>query len=42
MLYVPLDPFEDIFSAIGIIDTIRSSDKDRLVTIVVDSVAAVK
>ena len=41
MLYVPLDTVEDIFSAIEhIIDTIRSSDKDRLVTIVVDSVAA--
>ena len=41
MLYVPLDTIEDIFSAIEhIIDTIRSSDKDRLVTIVVDSVAA--
>jgi recombination protein RecA len=40
MLYVPLDTIEDIFEAIEhIIETIRSSDKDRLVTIVVDSVA---
>ena len=40
MLYVPLDTIEDIFEAIEhIIESIRSSDKDRLVTIVVDSVA---
>ena len=40
MLYVPLDTIEDIFEAIEhIIETIRSSDRDRLVTIVVDSVA---
>ena len=40
MLYVPLDTIEEIFEAIEhIIETIRSSDRDRLVTIVVDSVA---
>ena len=40
MLYVPLDTIEDIFEAIEhIIESIRSSDRDRLVTIVVDSVA---
>ena len=40
MLYVPLDTIEDIFEAIEhIIESIRSSDKNRLVTIVVDSVA---
>jgi recombination protein RecA len=40
MLYVPLDTIEDIFEAIEhIIETIRSSDRNRLVTIVVDSVA---
>lgn len=41
MLYVPLDTVEDVFETIDhIIENIRSSDKDRLVTIVVDSVAA--
>jgi recombination protein RecA len=41
MLYIPLDTIEDIFESIeSIIMNIRSSSKDRLVTIVVDSVAA--
>lgn len=40
MLYIPLETVEDIFEAIeGIIESIRKSSKDRLVTIVVDSVA---
>lgn len=40
MLYVPLETVEDIFEAIeSIIESIRKSSKDRLVTIVVDSVA---
>ena len=40
MLYVPLETVEDIFETIDvIIDKVRSSDKDRLVTIVVDSIA---
>lgn len=40
MLYVPLETVEDIFEAIeGIAETVRKSSKDRLVTIVVDSVA---
>jgi recombination protein RecA len=39
MLYVPLDNIEDIFEAIeSIIESVRKSNKDRLVTIVVDSV----
>ena len=41
MLYVPLETIEDIFEAIeSIIESVRKSSKDRLVTIVVDSVAA--
>lgn len=41
MLYIPLDTIEDIFESIeNIIMNIRSTSKDRLVTIVVDSVAA--
>lgn len=41
MLYVPLETVEDIFEAMdSIIESIRKSDKKRLVTIVVDSVAA--
>lgn len=41
MLYIPLDTIEDIFESIeSIIMNIRSNSKDRLVTIVVDSVAA--
>ena len=41
LLYVPLETVEDIFDAMdSIIESIRKSDKDRLVTIVVDSVAA--
>ena len=37
MLYVPLDNIEDIFEAIeNIIESVRKSNKDRLVTIVVD------
>lgn len=40
MLYIPLETVEDIFETIDvIIDKIRSSDKNRLVTIVVDSIA---
>ena len=40
MLYVPLESVEDIFEAIdSIIESVRSSDKKKLVTIVVDSVA---
>ena len=39
MLYVPLETIEDIFEAIeSIVVKIRESNKDRLVTIVVDSV----
>lgn len=40
MLYVPLETIEDIFEAIeSIIESVKKSSKDRLVTIVVDSVA---
>jgi len=36
-----MDTIEDIFEAMeNIIETVRKSSKDRLVTIVVDSVAA--
>jgi recombination protein RecA len=39
MLYIPLETIEDIFEAIeSIIESVRKSSKDRLVTIVVDSV----
>ena len=39
MLYVPLETIEDIFEAIeSIVESVRKSNKDRLVTIVVDSV----
>ena len=41
LLYVSVDTVEDIFETIDtIIEKVRTSDKDRLVTIVVDSVAA--
>ena len=41
MLYLPMDTIEDIFEAIeNLILDIRKSNKDRIVTIVVDSVAA--
>jgi recombination protein RecA len=41
LLYVPLDAVEDIFDAMdSIIESVRKSDKNKLVTIVVDSVAA--
>lgn len=41
MLYLPLETVEDIFESVEkIIETVRSSSKDRLVTIVVDSVSA--
>lgn len=41
MLYLPMETIEDIFEAMeNIIETVRKSSKDRLVTIVVDSVAA--
>ena len=41
LLYIPMETVEDIFEAMDtIIESIRKSDKDRLVTIVVDSVAA--
>ena len=40
MLYVPLDTIEDIFDAIdSIVESVRKNSKNRLVTIVVDSVA---
>ena len=39
MLYVPLETIEEIFETIEtIVDGVRQSDKDRLVTIVVDSI----
>lgn len=41
LVYVPLDTIEDVFEAIeSIIEKIRKTSKDVLVTIVVDSVAA--
>lgn len=41
MLYIPLETIEDIFESIeSLITSIRNTSKDRLVTIVVDSVAA--
>tara|TARA_R110001583_G_scaffold3293_6_gene21283 strand:- start:1209 stop:2333 length:1125 start_codon:yes stop_codon:yes gene_type:complete len=41
LLYIQLETIEDIFEVIdNIITKVRESDKDRLVTIVVDSVAA--
>ena len=41
MLYLHLETAEDIFEAIEeIVTTVRESDKDRLVTILVDSLAA--
>ncbi len=41
MLYVPLETIEDSFDAIeNIIETVRKSSKDRLVTIALDSVSA--
>ena len=41
LLYIQLETVEDIFEVIeNIISKVRESDKDRLVTIVVDSVAA--
>jgi recombination protein RecA len=40
MLYIPLETIEDVFEAVEvIIEKVRSSDKNRLVTIVVDSIA---
>jgi len=40
MLYIPLETVEDIFETVEvIIDKVRSSDKNRLVTIVVGSIA---
>jgi len=39
MLYVPLETIEEIFETIEtIVEGVRKSDKDRLVTIVVDSI----
>ena len=39
MLYIPLETVEDIFEAIeSITESVRKSNKDRLVTLVVDSV----
>ena len=39
MLYIPLETIEDIFDSIEtIIESVRKSSKDRLVTIVVDSI----
>jgi recombination protein RecA len=41
MMYIPLDTVEDIFHAIeSVINSVRNNDKKRLVTIVVDSLAA--
>ena len=41
MLYVPLETIEDSFEAVeNIIETVRKSSKDRLVTIAIDSVSA--
>jgi recombination protein RecA len=41
MLYIPLETIEDIFEAVeNIIETVRKSSKDRLVSIVIDSVSA--
>lgn len=41
MLYVPLETIEDAFEAVeSIIETVRKSSKDRLVTIAIDSVSA--
>jgi recombination protein RecA len=40
MLYIPLDTMEDVFEAAEvIIEKVRSSDKNKLVTIVIDSIA---
>jgi len=40
MLYIPLETVEDVFEAVEvIIEKVSSSDKNRLVTIVVDSIA---
>jgi recombination protein RecA len=40
MLYIPLETVEDIFETVEtIVEKVRSSDKNRLVTIVVDSIA---
>ena len=39
MLYIPLETIEEIFETIEtIVENVRKSDKDRLVTIVVDSI----
>jgi len=41
MLYIQTETVEDIFEIVeSIITKVRESDKDKLVTIVVDSVAA--
>jgi recombination protein RecA len=41
MLYIPLETIEDIFESVeNIIETVRKSSKDRLVSIVIDSVSA--
>jgi recombination protein RecA len=41
MLYLPLETIEDSFEAVeNIIETVRKSSKDRLVTIALDSVSA--
>lgn len=40
MMYIPLETIEEIFTAIeSVINVTRNNDKDRLVTIVVDSLA---
>jgi len=40
MLYIPLETVEDVFEAVEvIIEKVRSSDKNKLVTIVIDSIA---
>jgi len=41
MLYLPLETIEDAFEAVeSIIETVRKSSKDRLVTIAIDSISA--
>ena len=41
MLYLPLETIEDIFDSVeNIIESVRKSSKNRLVTIVIDSVSA--
>lgn len=40
MLYIPMDTIENIFEAVeAVIEQVRSSDKKKLVTIIIDSIA---